>query len=130
MSQKIITARPVNINLLKIRLPISALISITHRISGIYVFFITLPLTIFFFKNTSTEISFKAINSLMHDNIILSTFVYFSFLVFLYHIMTGFRHLLMDIHIGENLKAANASAYIVIGLWLLISLFTFLRYGL
>tara|TARA_B100000925_G_scaffold254951_1_gene208081 strand:- start:375 stop:509 length:135 start_codon:yes stop_codon:yes gene_type:complete len=44
--------------------------------------------------------------------------------------MTGFRHLLMDIHIGENLKAANASAYIVIGLWLLISLFTFLRYGL
>jgi len=125
-----ITARPVNINLLKIRLPISALISITHRISGIYVFFITLPLTIFFFKNTSTEISFKAINSLMHDNIILSTFVYFSFLVFLYHIMTGFRHLLMDIHIGENLKAANASAYIVIGLWLLISLFTFLRYGL
>ena len=125
-----ITARPVNINLLKIRLPISALISITHRISGIYVFFITLPLTIFFFKNTSTEISFKAINSLMHENIILSTFVYFSFLVFLYHIMTGFRHLLMDIHIGENLKAANASAYIVIGLWLLISLFTFLRYGL
>ncbi len=129
MSQKIITARPVNINLLKIRLPISALISITHRISGIYVFFITLPLTIFFFKNTSTEISFKAINSLMHDNVILSTFVYFSFLVFLYHIMTGFRHLLMDIHIGENLKAANASAYAVIGLWLLASLFTFLRFG-
>ena len=125
-----ITARPVNINLLKIRLPISALISITHRISGMYVFFITLPLTIYFFKNTSTEISFNAISTLMNDNIILSTFVYFSFLVFVYHIMTGFRHLLMDIHIGENLKAANASAYIVIGLWLLISLFTFLRYGL
>ena len=129
MSQKIITARPVNINLFKIRLPISALISITHRISGMYVFFITLPLTIFFFKNTSTETSFNVINNLMHDNIILSTFVYFSFLVFLYHIMTGFRHLLMDIHIGENLKAANASAYAVIGIWLLISLFTFFRYG-
>jgi len=128
MSQKLITARPVNINLFKIRLPISALISITHRISGMYVFFITLPLTIYFFKNTSTEISFNAINTLMNDNIILSTFVYFSFLVFVYHIMTGFRHLLMDIHIGENLKAANASAYLVISLWLLISLFTFLRY--
>ena len=128
MSQKLITARPVNINLFKIRLPISALISITHRISGMYVFFITLPLTIYFFKNTSTEISFNAISTLMNDNIILSTFVYFSFLVFVYHIMTGFRHLLMDIHIGENLKAANASAYLVISLWLLISLFTFLRY--
>ena len=129
MSQKTIIARPVNINLFKIRLPISALISITHRISGMYVFFVTLPLSIFLFRNTSSELSFSNVNTLLKNNNILSTFVYFSFLVFLYHIMTGFRHLLMDIHIGENLKAANASAYVVIGLWLLASLFTFFRFG-
>tara|TARA_B100000214_G_C23825862_1_gene561853 strand:- start:507 stop:797 length:291 start_codon:yes stop_codon:yes gene_type:complete len=94
-----------------------------------YVFFVTLPLSIFLFRNTSSELSFSNVNTLLKNNNILSTFVYFSFLVFLYHIMTGFRHLLMDIHIGENLKAANASAYAVIGLWLLASLFTFLRFG-
>ena len=38
--------RPVNINLFKIQLPLSALLSITHRISGILIFFIVLPVTI------------------------------------------------------------------------------------
>jgi len=37
--------RPVNINLFKIQLPLSALLSITHRISGILIFFIVLPVT-------------------------------------------------------------------------------------
>ena len=37
--------RPVNINLLKIKLPLTALLSITHRLSGMFVFFIVLPLT-------------------------------------------------------------------------------------
>ena len=54
---------------------------------------------------------------------IFSTFVYFSFLVFLYHILTGFRHLLMDVHIGENLKASNMSAVFVISFWLVVSIF-------
>ena len=36
--------RPVYIDLRKINLPVSALISITHRLAGLYVFFITLPL--------------------------------------------------------------------------------------
>ena len=52
-----------------------------------------------------------------------STFVYFSFLIFLYHILTGFRHLLMDAHVGENLKASNMSAVFVIGFWLVVSIF-------
>ena len=38
--------RPVNINLLKIRLPLSAFLSITHRISGILIFFLVLPLSV------------------------------------------------------------------------------------
>ena len=37
--------RPININLFKIQLPLSALLSITHRISGILIFFIVLPVT-------------------------------------------------------------------------------------
>jgi succinate dehydrogenase / fumarate reductase cytochrome b subunit len=37
--------RPVNINLLKIKLPLTALLSITHRLSGMFVFFVVLPLT-------------------------------------------------------------------------------------
>ena len=122
MSQKIVD-RPVNINLFKIRLPMSALISITHRLSGIYVFFITLPLSIILFQMALTESSYDAISLLIQTNSFFSTFVYFSFLIFLYHILTGFRHLLMDVHVGENLIASNLSAVFVISFWLVLSIF-------
>ena len=122
MSQKIVD-RPVNINLFKIRLPMSALISITHRLSGIYVFFVTLPLSIILFQKALTESSYDAISLLIQTSSFFSTFVYFSFLIFFYHILTGFRHLLMDIHIGENLKASNMSAIFVISFWLVVSIF-------
>ena len=125
MSQKIVD-RPVNINLFKIRLPMSALISITHRLSGIYVFFVTLPLSIILFQKALTESSYDSISLLIQTSSFFSTFVYFSFLIFLYHILTGFRHLLMDIHIGENLKASNMSAIFVISLWLVVSIFILL----
>ena len=122
MSQKIVD-RPVNINLFKIRLPMSALISITHRLSGIYVFFVTLPLSIILFQMALTESSYNAISLLIKTSSFFSTFVYFSFLIFLYHILTGFRHLLMDVHVGENLKAANMSAVFIISFWLAVSIF-------
>ena len=122
MSQKIVD-RPVNINLFKIRLPMSALISITHRLSGIYVFFVTLPLSLILFQKALTESSYDAMSLLVQTNSFFSTFVYFSFLLFLYHILTGFRHLLMDVHVGENLKASNMSAIFVISFWLVVSIF-------
>ncbi len=127
MSQKIVD-RPVNINLFKIRLPMSALISITHRLSGIYVFFVTLPLSIILFQKALTESSYNAISLLIQTSSVFSTFVSFSFLIFLYHIMTGFRHLLMDVHIGENLKASNMSAIFVISFWLVVSIFVLFRF--
>ena len=127
MSQKIVD-RPVNINLFKIKLPMSALISITHRLSGIYVFFVTLPLSIILFQKALTKSSYDAMYLLIQTNSIFSTFVSFSFLIFLYHIMTGFRHLLMDVHIGENLKASNMSAIFVISFWLVVSIFVLFRF--
>ena len=122
MSQKIVD-RPVNINLFKIKLPMSALISITHRLTGIYVFFVTLPLSIILFQIALTESSYNAISLLIQTSSFFSTFVYFSFLIFLYHILTGFRHLLMDVHVGENLNASNMSAVFVISFWLAVSIF-------
>ena len=110
--------RPVYINLLQIKLPISAISSITHRLAGIYIFFVTLPLSLFllYFSTTSYN-DFMFISSLLKDSILFSTFVSFSFLVFAYHILTGVRHLLQDMHIGESLEASRVSSYIVFFLW-------------
>ena len=111
-------ARPVYINLLQIKLPISAISSITHRIAGIYIFFVTLPLSLFLlYFSTKSYNDFMFISALLKDSIFFATFVAFSFLIFAYHILTGVRHLLQDMHIGESLEASRASSYIVFFLW-------------
>ena len=119
--------RPVNINLTKIKLPISALTSITHRLTGMYVFFITLPLSIFlFYISTSNAESFLNLISTLVNNSYITTFVAFSYLVFLYHILTGVRHLIMDMHIGESLEASKYSSIFVFFIWFLSVITSFM----
>ena len=115
--------RPVYINLFQIRLPISAISSITHRLAGIYIFFISLPLFLFLlYFTTKSYNDFMFIQQAFNNSIFFSTFVSFSFLVFAYHILTGVRHLLQDLHIGESLSASRVSSYIVFILWFLLIL--------
>ena len=116
--------RPVYMNLFQIRLPISAISSITHRLAGIYIFFVSLPLFLFLlYFTTKSYNDFMFIQQAFNNSIFFSTFVSFSFLVFAYHILTGVRHLLQDLHIGESLSASRVSSYIVFILWFLLTLF-------
>ncbi len=122
--------RPVYINLFKIKLPMSAISSITHRLAGIYIFFITLPLSLYLlYFSTRSYNDFVNLNETLNNSVIISTFVTFSLLVFVYHVLTGVRHLLQDIHIGESLLASKLSSYIVFILWfslVFIIIFNFL----
>ena len=112
--------RPVNINLMRIKLPVAALVSITHRLAGMYIFFVTLPLSIYLFNlSILSETSFTNLVNLLSTNILITTFVSFSYLVLFYHILTGVRHLIMDMHIGESLRASRASSIFVITIWFL-----------
>ena len=96
--------RPIYINLFQIRLPVSAISSITHRLAGIYIFFVTLPLSLYLlYFSTNSYNDFMILKNNLSNSFYLSTFVAFSFLVYAYHILTGVRHLLQDLHI-ENLS--------------------------
>ena len=120
--------RPVYINLLQIRMPVSAISSITHRLAGIYIFFITLPLSLYLlYFSTKSYNDFMILNDDLSNSIFLSTFVAFSYLVFAYHILTGVRHLLQDLHIGESLRASRFSSYFVFCVWFLLFVFVFTR---
>jgi succinate dehydrogenase/fumarate reductase cytochrome b subunit len=44
--------KPVYINLFKIQLPLSALLSISHRVSGILIFFLVLPVSAYTTKSS------------------------------------------------------------------------------
>tara|TARA_B100001094_G_scaffold301356_1_gene327546 strand:+ start:1231 stop:1614 length:384 start_codon:yes stop_codon:yes gene_type:complete len=121
--------RPVYLDLTKIRLPMSALASITHRLSGLYIFFITMPLMLYVIKvSTSSKSSFEEMLINLNSISLFSFFFYLSILIFWYHILTGTRHLIMDFfHIGESLRGANYSSIFVLSFWTLSSL-VFLGY--
>ena len=120
--------RPVNINLLKIKLPLTALLSITHRLSGMFVFFIVLPLTAIslYYLAQSLE-SYEQFTALIESNFSLKFLFQSCLIIFKYHIFTGVRHMLMDFHlISESLNAAHRSSQITLMLFLVDSIVTIL----
>ncbi|MDC2983131.1 succinate dehydrogenase, cytochrome b556 subunit [Pseudomonadota bacterium] len=120
--------RPVYIDLRKINLPVSALISITHRLSGMYVFFITLPLMLaLIFFSTESEDSFNNLSLFLKDYKFILGLIVLSFCILWYHILSGVRHLIMDAHIGESLIASKYSAIFTISLWIITTSFVFWR---
>ena len=120
--------RPVYIDLRKINLPVSALISITHRLSGMYVFFITLPLMlVLIYFSTESEDSFNDLSLFLKDYKFILGLIVLSFCILWYHILSGVRHLIMDAHIGESLIASKYSAIFTISLWIITSSFVFWR---
>ena len=114
--------RPVYLDLTKIRLPISAFISITHRLSGMYVFFITLPLGLSLInKSIKSKSSFEELLVEISSVSFFSFFVLLSFQILLYHVLTGVRHLIMDFfHVGESLDGSYYSAILTVCLWFLL----------
>ena len=116
--------RPIYLDLTKIRLPMSAFSSITHRLSGMYIFFVTLPLILYVIdQSLSSRSSF---DKLADDIVSISFFSFFLFIsisIFWYHILTGVRHLIMDFfHIGESLNGSHYSSIFTLFIWLLTSI--------
>ncbi len=120
--------RPVYIDLRKINLPVSALISITHRLSGMYVFFITLPMMLaLIYFSTESEDSFNDLSIFLKNYKFILALIVLSFCILWYHILSGVRHLIMDAHIGESLLASKYSAIFTISLWIITTSFVFWR---
>jgi len=101
---------PLFLNLLKIRLPITAKASITHRISAVGVFFLIFPCMGALLIATSSPEGFlfiENLGSLFLIKILLNLFV----AGLTYHYIAGIRHLIMDFGYWETLKAGSISAY-------------------
>ena len=101
--------RPKHLDLSKITLPIGAKVSILHRVSGVALF-LALPLLVFLLQGSlSAEASFdtyRAIIAFPLMKLILIGLLW----AFLHHFCAGIRFLLYDIHKGQQLAPARASA--------------------
>ena len=105
--------RPKYLNLIKIRLPITGIASIFHRISGVLLF-ISIPFLIYAFSlSLRSPESFEQVCTFF-DNIIIRAFTLILVYSLAHHFFAGIRFLLLDLDIGLELKAARASALAVI----------------
>ena len=120
--------KPVYINLFKIQLPLSALLSISHRVSGILIFFLVLPVSAYILNLLlASQDSFSSFVDVFNSSIFLRTFVLFNILIVEYHVIAGIRHMLMDFYlVSETLSASNTSAITALIVFFVIALLTIL----
>jgi succinate dehydrogenase / fumarate reductase cytochrome b subunit len=116
-----------NFNLFTIRYPLTAIISILHRLSGLFVFLL-IPFFLWILQTvTHSQTGYDHVHAMLMKPGI-KFILWLSLAAFGYHFVAGFRHLMMDIGWGESLVIARLTATltliislvwaILIGIWL------------
>ncbi|MAT50102.1 MAG: succinate dehydrogenase, cytochrome b556 subunit [Porticoccaceae bacterium] len=101
--------RPVNLDIGTIKLPITAIVSILHRISGVVLFAVVGVLLWMLDLSLSGPEGFDAVVECLTSP--LAKVVLFGCLAALaYHFAAGIRHLIMDLGIGESLEGGRMGA--------------------
>lgn len=119
--------RPVNLEITTIHFPINAIVSILHRVSGVFLFAGVAVLMWLLDASLDSAEGFAAAKDAMTHP--LFQFVIWVIIAALaYHTIMGVRHLIMDMGIGESLKGgrrgaaiaavAAAIAIILAGVWI------------
>ncbi len=119
--------RPKYLNLVAIRLPLPALISILHRVSGALLFLLGIPLLLWFIQRSlaSPEVFQATLRPLATPvgKLVLLALAW----SYLFHLLAGLRHLALDLHVGVDLLAARTSSAVVLVLSALLALIVAVR---
>jgi succinate dehydrogenase / fumarate reductase cytochrome b subunit len=104
--------RPVFFDLYRIRFPVTALVSLGHRISGV-VLALAIPATVWLLA-----LSLRGPDAFERAALALRGAGAKALLVvaawaLAHHALAGIRHLALDLHIGTSLPAARTSAIVV-----------------
>jgi len=105
--------RPVFLNLWQIRFPITAIMSILHRLTGILLF-LAIPLFIYTLQLSLTnEAGFQAVVNYF-DSPLVKVGLLLLVWSLLHHLLAGVRYLLLDIDLGIERQQAKLTAWLVI----------------
>ncbi|RUO33250.1 succinate dehydrogenase cytochrome b556 subunit [Aliidiomarina soli] len=112
--------RPVNLELNTISFPPSAIASILHRVSGV-IMLVTLGFLVWLLAiSLSSPEGFEQARAVLANPLL--KFVVWGILTALgYHILSGLRHMVMDLGYWEELGSGNLSAKAAIVLAIVLS---------
>ena len=111
--------RPVNLDIGTIDLPITAVASILHRISGVILVAGVAVLLWLLDASLSSEESFNALKA-GADSFLCKLIVWAVLSGLIYHSVAGVKHLIMDMGIGETLEGGVAGSKIVFAVSLVL----------
>ena len=104
--------RPVFLNLLRIRLPVTAVLSILHRISGM-VMVLSLPGLVYLLNlSLRDQAGFTQVASLLNSSLAKILVVLFCWVI-VHHILAGLRFMLLDFDVGVERAVARKTAWLV-----------------
>ncbi len=102
------TKRPVNLDLTKIDFPLTAILSILHRVSGVIIF-LCLPFMLYLLYEAYASRTFANLFVLMlHRGVRIE--VWFMLSAVFFHGIAGMRHLMMDLGYFESMRAGKITA--------------------
>ncbi len=106
--------RNINVvDLMRYRMPMAAIMSIMHRISGALMFLLLPFVLLLLDKSLMSEISFeyfKGIASYWFVKMIILALAW----AYLHHFFAGIRHLFADVHVGVDKINGRKSAVLVL----------------
>lgn len=101
--------RPVNLDLTTIKFPVTAIASITHRITGVALF-VAVPILLWMLdRSLASPESFADLKQLMTSPF-CKLVVWAILAVTSYHLVAGIRHLVMEAGVGESLEGGRRGA--------------------
>lgn len=104
--------RPVFFNLMRIQMPVGALTSITHRVTGVFMG-ISVPFGIYLLDlSVQGPQSYAQVIDLFDKSAFRGAAIVLVWAL-AHHLLAGIRHLLSDMDIGSQLLAARRSAWVV-----------------
>ncbi len=127
LPRPIVKPRPVYLNLLAIRQPLPAIVSILHRVSGALLFVIGIPVLLWGVQMSLASpdafAQFKAVVANPFSKLILLALAW----AYIHHLLAGLRHLALDLHVGVELAPARRSSAIVLVLSVLLTVIVAVR---
>ena len=114
-------SRPFFLNLIKIRLPITGVVSIFHRLSGVALF-LAIPWSVYLLElSLRGDKGFEAVLNHL-DQLFVKLILLILVLSLIHHFFAGIRFLLTDFDIGLGKQQSKNTAWLVIALEIIVSI--------
>ncbi len=112
-------SKHIFLNLFFIKFPITAMTSIIHRVTGLFLF-LCIPIFLYFLKiSLASESSFLLAKNLF-DFFYIKFFLFIFLSSFIYHFVMGLKHIVMDLGFFEGKTSSSNFALFALILSILL----------